>query len=257
MFSKGGFVSVPVVFAAHSLGIPVISHESDITMGLANKLILPKSVVMCCSFHKTTSISPKKCLYTGTPIRQELFEGNKQTAQTICGFHNLNKPCVLFMGGSLGATAINNAVINCITKLTPLYNIIHITGKGNQTPIQQSGYYQCEFTQSIQHFFALSNVVVTRAGSNTINELLALNKPMLLIPLPKTESRGDQIENAQEFEKNKYAVTLYQQNINPQTLLNNINTLYRNSTTYVNAMKTANNVNAITTILNLIKKHSK
>lgn len=257
IFSKGGFVAVPVVYAAGLSKVPVISHESDLTLGLANKLILRKCEVMCCSFEKTVKECKNKGLFTGSPMRKELFLGNKEIAQNNCKFKNLNKPCVLFMGGSLGATAINKTVLQALDELVKNYNIIHIVGKGNLSGTKKEGYFEIEFVNDIEHYFALCDIVVSRAGSNSINEFLSLKKPMLLIPLPKEQSRGDQILNAYEFQNDKLALVLEQNNLNKHTLIENIHKLIKNKNTFVSAMKNKTEKNAVQEIYNLIVKHAK
>lgn len=227
VFSKGGFVSVPVTIAAKKLGIPVVAHESDLSLGLANKIILKQSKVMCCSFYQTALLLKDKGVYTLSPIRQELFNGKKTRAQQICGFNN-NLPVLLVIGGSLGAKAINETMFSIAPKITKEFNVVHIVGKGNTNPNISGNYYQIEFLHNIQDFFALSDIVVSRAGSNSIFEFLALKKPMLLIPLPKGNSRGDQVENAQNFLNNGFSLTLNQENLTEESLLKSIKNLYAN-----------------------------
>lgn len=217
VFSKGGFVSLPVVIAAHKLGIPVVSHESDMTFGLANKIIYKYANIMCTGFEQTAQ-NKKKCVYTGSPIRNEIFSGQRHVAKKICGFTQ-NKPTILFFGGSLGSEAINNAVYNTLDRLED-FNIIHITGKNNKSHIHQPNYYSCEWTNQIQHFFALADIVVCRAGANAICELMALEKKMILIPLSKSQSRGDQIDNAKYFAQKGYAKVIYEQSLTPTKLFN-------------------------------------
>lgn len=255
VFSKGGFVALPVVIACKKLGIPVISHESDLSMGLANKIILKYATLVLTSF-EITAKNKKKCLHVGSPIRQEIFNGDKQKAFEICGFKNTTKKTILFFGGSLGANAINQILVSCVKDLTKDYNIIHITGKNNKTNITESGYYEIEFTNDIQDFFALSDIVVSRAGANSLFELLALKKPMILIPLPKGNSRGDQVENAKYFAVKGYATVILQENLNKTMLIKTIkdlNTkrliLNMQNTPYDNANK-----KIITQILRHIKK---
>lgn len=256
VFSKGGFVAVPVVMAAHKLKVPVISHESDITMGLANKIILKMCKVMCCTFKSTCKIS-KKCLYTGTPIRQELFNGNAETANKVCKFKNLQRPCVLIMGGSLGAKYINQIVLKALPELVKTYNVIHIVGKNNLSNTKLEGYCELEYVNDIEHYLKLANFVVSRAGANSINEFLALKKPMLLIPLPTTQSRGDQILNAKEFEKNNYCIVLQQENLTPQTLLSELKKLQQNEKQFIQTLSNANVPNGTNAILQLIKQYAK
>ena len=225
IFSKGGYVSVPVTFAAKALHIPVVAHESDFNLGLANKLILKTCTKMCCSFEETAKTLKNKGVFTLSPVRESLFLGNANNAKEKCGFNN-SKQTILVIGGSLGAKAINQAMFEIANEITKNYNIIHIVGKGNLNKnIKIKNYYQIEFTPNIEDYFALANLIVSRAGSNAINEFLVLNKPMLLIPLPKGNSRGDQILNAQNFTEKGFALTLNQENLTPKTLLEHINKL--------------------------------
>ena len=219
VFSKGGFVSLPVVIAAKKLNIPVISHESDLTMGLANKIIYKYAKAVCTGFESTAE-KFNKCVYTGSPIRKEIFLGQKSVAKKICGFND-DKPVLLFFGGSLGSQKINNIVYQCIDNLSE-YNIIHITGKSNKSHIHKQNYYSCEWTNNIEHFYALADIVICRAGANAINELLALNKKMILIPLSKKQSRGDQIDNAKYFQKKSYAKVIFEENLTCEKLVNTI-----------------------------------
>ncbi len=217
VFSKGGFVSVPVVYAAAKLKIPVLSHESDLTLGLANKLIYRKSKIMFTTF-KETALGRNKCIPAGAIIRNEIFNGNKNK---IFSKYTLdrNKKTILVVGGSLGAKAINDCIEKCVPTLTKTYNVIHLTGKGKLNNTKAPNYVQVEYTNNIQDFFAAADIVITRAGSGTIFELLALNKKMLLIPLSKKASRGDQILNAKNFERNGYAKCLLEENLTPNSLL--------------------------------------
>lgn len=229
IFSKGGYVSVPVTFAAKKLKIPVVAHESDFNLGLANRLILKNCTKMCCSFEETAKSLNEKGVFTLSPVRDSLFYGNKEKAKLACGFNNYNKT-ILVIGGSLGAKAINECVFKIAPELTKNFNVIHVVGKGNLNKnLKLKNYYQIEFLSSIENYFALSDLVVSRAGSNAINEFLVLNKPMLLIPLPKGNSRGDQILNAQNFKEHGFAEVLFQENLNEQSLLKNINLLNQNA----------------------------
>jgi UDP-N-acetylglucosamine--N-acetylmuramyl-(pentapeptide) pyrophosphoryl-undecaprenol N-acetylglucosamine transferase len=219
IFSKGGFVSVPVVIAAKRLKIPVVSHESDITLGLANKIIYHYSKAMCLSFEKTLSQVPKRGVFTGSPIRAQIFKGDKEY---IFNTYNLdkNKPTLLFVGGSLGARAINAQVFICARELAKNYNILHITGKNNlnNALLNVKNYIQVEFISNIEHFYAAADCIISRAGSNVIFELLALKKPMILIPLSKKASRGDQILNAEYFKKRGFARVLLEEQLTPSSL---------------------------------------
>ena len=204
VFSKGGFVSVPVVMAAKTRHIPVIIHESDLTPGLANKLAMPSATKVCCNFPETLPYLPKeKAVLTGSPIRQELLHGNKQAAKDFCGFTG-DLPILMVMGGSIGSVYINNAIRGCIDTLLTKYQIIHLCGKGNidESLKDKKGYAQFEYiSENLPDLFAAADLVVARAGANSICELLALHKPNILIPLSRNASRGDQILNANSFAK--------------------------------------------------------
>lgn len=225
VFSKGGYVSVPVCLSAFFKKIPIISHESDLTLGKANKLIYKLSTAFCTTFEKTSE-GLSKAIYTGSPIRQQLLLGDKEKGKSITKLTS-PLPYLLVTGGSTGAVAINQAIYEILPQLTKKFNVIHLVGKGKGKKINYPNYCQMEFCNQIEHLFALSDIVVSRAGSNAIYELLYLNKPMLLIPLPKGTSRGDQVENAKYFEQKKYAKVLYQENLTPKTLLNSIEQLYK------------------------------
>ncbi len=249
VFSKGGFVSVPVVYAASKLKIPVLSHESDFTMGLANKLIYRKSKVMFTTF-KETAKNKSKCFPAGAIVRQSIFHGKKNI---ITNKFNLNpsKQTILVVGGSLGAKAINDIIIKTANTLIENYNIIHITGKGKLNDLKFKDYHQVEYVDNIEDYFACADIIITRAGSGTIFELLALNKKMLLIPLSKKASRGDQILNAQNFERNGYAICLMEENLNTNSFLLSLNKLK----TFT--LKQSNAVVANKTIVNKIIEYKK
>ncbi|MGN1208374.1 MAG: UDP-N-acetylglucosamine--N-acetylmuramyl-(pentapeptide) pyrophosphoryl-undecaprenol N-acetylglucosamine transferase, partial [Christensenellales bacterium] len=173
VFNKGGYVALPVVIAAKKLKIKVISHESDITMGLANRLCKNKSDIVCTSFEKTAQ-NLKNGIFTGSPIRKQIFCGNKENAKKLFSFFK-QKPTILIVGGSLGSKIINDVVFKSLDELKS-YNIIHIVGKNNQTKTKKfENYVQLEFVQNIGDVFSLADVVISRAGSNAINEILALN----------------------------------------------------------------------------------
>ena len=196
IFSKGGFVSVPVVLAGKRCKVPVIIHESDMTPGLANKLAIPSAVKVCCNFPETLDALPEgKAVLTGSPIRQELLTGDKDAARKMCGFTD-EKPVILVIGGSLGAVAVNEAVRAALPELLKQFQIIHLCGKGkvDHSLKEIKGYCQFEYIKNeLRDLFALADVVISRAGANAICELLALRKPNLLIPLSARASRGDQI----------------------------------------------------------------
>ena len=252
IFSKGGFVSVPTCIAANLLKIPVICHESDMSLGLANKIISRKALHVCCSFAVTANNIPN-AIYTGTPISAKLFKGNKEDCYKNFNFDS-SLPTLLVVGGSLGAKALNNMIFQCANELTKQFNIIHIVGKGNLCDLKFNNYKQLEFVNNMADIYACSDIVLSRAGSNAINEMLALCKPMLLVPLPKTESRGDQIENANYFQKCGFCDVVYQENLSKDLLINKIIKLYKNKHFYIDKMKKHEAKNATDIICNIIKK---
>lgn len=223
IFSKGGYVSLPVVIAGKKLNIPIISHESDMTMGLANKLIYRYANCVCTSFSNTAE-KHKKCVYTGSPVRQQILQGKSYIGKKITGINN-DRKTLMFFGGSLGSQAINHIVLENLDNLLVNYNVIHIMGKNGDNDIHRPNYYACNYTNQIEHLFAMSDIVISRAGSNSIFELLCIKKPMILIPLPKKQSRGDQIDNAFYFQKHGYAKVILQEELNKETLFSTINNL--------------------------------
>ena len=256
VFSKGGFVTVPVVIAAKRCKIPAIIHESDMTPGLANKLCIPSAVKVCCNFPETLSSLPQdKAVLTGSPIRQELFTGDKEKARAFCGFKEV-KPVILIVGGSLGAVAVNNAVRKILPELLKDFQVVHLCGKGkvDESLKGLQGYAQFEYIKDeLKDLFALTDLVISRAGANAICELLALHKPNLLIPLSANASRGDQILNARSFERQGYSVVLEEEELNHDVLLDAIMNLYQNRETYIQAMKNSPQQNSIDTIIDLIE----
>jgi len=245
IFSKGGYISVPVVMAAKN--IPVLGHESDYTMGLANKIIMRYAKKMFCSFLDTAN-KHKKCYYSGSPIRKKIFCGNAKLIKNNLGIKN-NKPVMLVIGGSTGASAINDFIYNNLKVLTKKYNVIHITGKNKSKTFNVANYYSIEYAHDIENYLALSDIIVSRAGSNAIFEFLALGKPTLLIPLPKDQSRGDQILNAKYFEEHNFASVIQQHELNIAQFLNKLNSLPKPSK-FDNQAKNGTNV-----ILTEIKKY--
>ena len=255
IFSKGGFVTVPVVFAASKLKIPIVIHEADMTPGLANKLALPKADRVCCNFPETRDTFPEGiATVTGTPIRPELFSGNAENAFKVCGFTE-KKPTVLVVGGSTGSVSVNNAIRNCLPKLLTEYNVIHICGKDKTDPIFNGmpGYAQFDYVKKeLTDMFALSDLVISRAGANAICELHALHKPNILIPLPLKQSRGDQILNAQSFEKCGYSKVIMEEDIEDDTIVNAVHEVFMNKDKYIEAMSRDREADAITLITGII-----
>ena len=255
VFSKGGFVSVPVVRAAGKCHIPAIIHESDMTPGLANKLSMKYASKICCNFPETVENIPNgKGVLTGSPIRRELLSGDKAAGLKLCGF-NTQKPVLLVIGGSLGAVHINDAIRAILPDLIRQYQVIHICGKGkvDKSLYSTTGYYQFEYVNAeLTDLFATADIVVSRAGANVICELLAMKKPNLLIPLPAGASRCDQILNARSFNKQGYSAVLEEENMTNEVLLSAINDLYDNREKYIDAMESSTLNDAINIIVNLI-----
>lgn len=239
VFSKGGYVTVPVVAGAWLAHVPVVLHESDLTPGLANKLATPFSTVVCVSFPETEAhIHKKEVVHTGTPVRRSLLRGDRAKALKLCDFSG-KKPILFIMGGSLGAVAVNEAVDAALSDLLVHFDIIHIRGRENMRPdLKRHGYAPFGYvTDELKHMLAAADIVLSRAGANAIFEFLALKKPMLLIPYPKGASRGDQIDNAHSFEKQGYAQVLMQEDVTSKRLTDSLRQLYRNRYTYISAMK--------------------
>lgn len=257
VFSKGGFVSVPVVRAAHSLGIPCIIHESDMTPGLANKLCIPVAQKVCCNFPETLQLlPPEKAVLTGSPIRAELSRGNRIAALDMCGF-TANKPVIMVIGGSLGAASINKAVRAALPKLLEDFQVIHLCGKEkvDNLLLNVPGYKQFEYVKAeLKDLFALADVVVSRAGANAICELLALKKPNILIPLSAKSSRGDQILNAQSFESQGFSLIIDDDDLAESILIEKIHEVYSSKHLYISAMEKSGQSGSIQTIMGLIKE---
>jgi UDP-N-acetylglucosamine--N-acetylmuramyl-(pentapeptide) pyrophosphoryl-undecaprenol N-acetylglucosamine transferase len=213
VFSKGGFVSVPLVVAAWLLRVPVISHESDVTPGLANRLTYPFCRKICVTFEATVRYLPRgKVNVTGTPVRQSLVAGDAAAGLEFLGFSG-EKPVLLVFGGSLGAATINNQARRALPVLLQEFDVVHVVGNGNlETSIEQPGYVQKEFIgEQFGHVLAAAAVVVSRAGANSLYELLMTRKPHLLIPLGKAASRGDQLDNARVFADLGFSRVLYEE----------------------------------------------
>ena len=256
IFSKGGFVTVPVVISAHRKHIPVIIHESDMTPGLANKLCIPSADKVCCNFPETMKHLPEnKAVLTGSPIRQELLSGNKLNALNFCGF-TANKPVLMIIGGSQGSAVVNDAMRGILPELLKTFQVIHLCGKGklDSSLDHLEGYIQFEYVKKeLADLFALTDVCVSRAGANAICEILALRKPNLLIPLSANASRGDQILNADSFENQGFSEVLTEDQLAPTILISRIMKLYNNRADYIAAMETSEQSDAISKIISLIE----
>ena len=257
VFSKGGFVTVPVVIAASRSKVPTFIHESDMTPGLANKISIPFATKVCCNFPETVSELPAdKAVLTGTPIRQELLSGDPQKALAFTGLSN-DKPVIMVIGGSLGAVAVNNAVRAVLPDLLKDFQVIHLCGKGklDESLKDTKGYVQYEYIKKeLADLFALADVVISRAGANAICEISALKKPNLLIPLSARASRGDQILNARSFQRLGYSVVLEEEEITNEKMLNAIHELYENRSQYTDAMAKSKQTDSIEQIVQLFEQ---
>ena len=259
VFSKGVFVSVPVVLAAKHYKIPTIIHESDMTPGLANKLCIPSAKKVCCNFPETLPYLPAdKAVLTGSPIRAEILQGDRLAGLKYTGL-TPDKPIILIIGGSLGSVKVNTAVRSILPRLLQQFQIIHICGKGNldETLIGTDGYVQYEYVDApLKHLFAAADLIISRAGANSICEILALRKPNLLIPLSAAASRGDQILNAKSFGKQGFSAVLEEENLTDDTLYQAVTQLYSNRQTYISAMENSHQGNAVTTVISLIEQYA-
>lgn len=260
VFSKGGFVSVPVVMAAKRNKIPAIIHESDMTPGLANKLCFSSASKICCNFPETVASLPaSKAILTGSPIRSELREGDADAGRAFTGVGS-DKPVILIMGGSLGAVKVNTAVRAILSELLKDFYVIHLCGKGklDESLLNVAGYVQYEYIKDeLKDLFAMCDLVISRAGANAICELLFLQKPNLLIPLSAAASRGDQVLNARSFEKQGFSKVLEEEELTDELLLSTVKDLYEQRETYVQTMKQSSQNDAVKTVVSLVEELSK
>lgn len=259
VFSKGGFVSVPVVRAAAALKIPCIIHESDMTPGLANKICIPVAKKVCCNFPETINNLPsQKAVLTGSPIREELTKGSRRAGLSLCKFQ-VSKPVIMVIGGSLGAAAINKVVRLALPKLLKDFQIVHICGKDklDNLLLNTDGYKQFEYVKDdLKDLFAMADIVISRAGANAICELVALRKPNILIPLPAHSSRGDQILNAKSFESQGFSMVIDEEILTENLLIEKIQEMYCSRQSYIDTMANSNQKNSIETIAKLIQENA-
>jgi UDP-N-acetylglucosamine--N-acetylmuramyl-(pentapeptide) pyrophosphoryl-undecaprenol N-acetylglucosamine transferase len=257
VFSKGGFVSVPVILAAKSLRIPIYIHESDLTPGLANKISQRFSTKIFTSFEETKKFFPEyKTTVIGSPIRKEIMNGSAVNGRKLLGFDK-HTPILTIMGGSLGAKKINEVIRESLEQLMLHYQVVHICGKNNRDDqlTNLSKYKQFEYVyDELSDILAATDIVLTRGGSNAIFEFLALNIPMLIIPLGLNQSRGDQILNARVFQDKGYSLTLEEENLTSKTLMENLNSVYKDSEKYQKNMKESYNRDALQTLVKEINK---
>lgn len=253
VFSKGGYVSVPVVQAAARLHIPCICHESDMTPGLANKLCTPFAQKVCCNFPETMKNLPQnKAVLTGTPIRDELFTGDPEKGYELCGFTK-DKPVMMVIGGSLGAASVNKTVRDNLDTLLQDFQIVHLCGrdKMDNLLLTKPGYRQFEYVkEELKDLYAMADIVLSRAGANAICELVALRKPNILVPLPT--GRGDQKLNAASFEQQGYSIVVQDDDL-PDCINEKIHELYVNRAQYIDAMSKSHQTSSIPIIMNLIE----
>ncbi|MEK3887199.1 undecaprenyldiphospho-muramoylpentapeptide beta-N-acetylglucosaminyltransferase [Bacillus sp. FSL K6-3431] len=260
VFSKGGFVTVPVVLAAKSLCIPVFLHESDMTPGLANRIAMRFSDKIFTSFEEAADHFPKKkTMVVGSPIRKALFQGNPSKGKAYLHF-NKYLPILTIMGGSLGAKKVNEAVRSLLPDLTKYFQIVHICGK-NQTDSKYArlaGYQQFEYISGeLADILSTTDMVLTRGGSNAIFEFLSLRIPMLIIPLPKSQSRGDQILNAISFREKGYALMLEEEMLTSDVLFQQLIALQKQSEQMVDVMRDSIASEAVKIIVEAIEETKK
>ncbi len=254
VFSKGGFVAVPVVFGAWLHRIPVLCHESDLTPGLANRLCRPFATKMVTTFPECAEALGKGAEVVGTPLRPELFQGDRKRGLEILGFEG-KKPVLLSMGGSSGAQAVNKELRKAIPELVRTFDVCHLCGKGNLDPSSDGiqGYKQLEFLDTdLPDVLACTDLVLSRAGSNALMEFQALDKPMLLVPYPRQASRGDQILNAQSMEKRGLCHVLLQENMTRETLVKELQATWQDRERLMEAVRQAPPADATDRVMELI-----
>ena len=259
VFSKGGFVSVPVVYGAKLHGVPIVAHESDMTPGLANKLSTPLAKCICCTFPEAAKLSGKKGVYTGTPIRTEILNGDREHAMRAFRLE-AGRPVLMVVGGSSGAQAINRMVVEALPRLLATFQVVHLCGRGNLEPELEGteGYRQFEYlNEGMADAYACADVLISRAGANTLCEILALKKPALLIPYPKAASRGDQILNAESFAARGLSRVLMQEDMTVDTLVDGVVGLYRDRSELYEKMSLEPSANGTDNVLREIYKYAK
>ena len=259
VFSKGGFVAVPVVFGAWVHHVPVVCHESDLTPGLANKLCKPFAKRIATTFPECAKALGSKAEMTGTPLRPELFSGSRAKGLSLLHFDGA-KPVLLMMGGSSGAQSVNKALRGALPRLSKTFDVAHICGRGylDESLCGVPGYTQVEFLDTdLPDVLAATDLVLSRAGSNALCEFQALDKPMLLVPYPKGASRGDQILNAQSYEKRGLCRVLLQENMTPDTLAQALEDTWRDREQLAAAVKAAPPADGTRRVLELIEEVQK
>lgn len=254
VFSKGGFVAVPVVVAAYFRRVPVLAHESDLTPGLANRISAKFAAKVAVTFPECALAIGKKGVYTGTPMRRELFSGSREKGLALAAFSG-KKPVLLVMGGSQGAQKINETLRLALPRILPDMDVLHLCGKGklDEKLSGVTGYFQVEYLDTdLPDALAASDFVLSRAGATAIGEFLALKKPMLLIPWPKGLSRGDQVFNAENFLGRGLALVLPQAELTPESLSKALKTLREKAENLKSAMERAPHSDGCAAIMQLI-----
>lgn len=258
LFSKGGFVSLPAVIGAWLARVPIITHESDTSPGLANRLIFPFCRLICVTFDKTKEYftrCPQKVVVTGTPIRKAFFVDAKAEMQEK--YHlSPEKPLLLAFGGSLGAHAINSAIRKALPDLLKYYQVIHVCGRGRVKPeYAREGYQQYEYiSEDFPHLLSSADYVISRAGANSIYELISLRKPHILVPYCANTSRGDQPENAEYFKKKNISIVLQEDELDTNSILFALNELDEKKEDILDHIKIFGLKNAVEEIYSLVLK---
>ncbi len=259
VFSKGGFVSVPVVYGAHFNHVPVVTHASDMTPGLANKLCLRYAKVQCCTFPEAVKYARGKGVYTGSPIRADIFSGNRERGLNRFGLRE-NLPVLMVVGGSTGAQAVNECVREALPKFTETFQVLHLCGKGNYSEAHENiaNYVQLEYlNEEMADAYACADVIISRAGANALCELLALRKPSLLIPYPAEVSRGDQVMNAESFRKRGLARVLEQRDMTADRLVREVVDTYHDRGALMDAMAAEPTADGVKNVYDQIKLAAK
>lgn len=259
LFSKGGFVAVPAVLAAKLCNVPIVCHESDLSPGIATRISAKFAKKICCTFEECAKLFGSRGVHSGTPLRESLFTGSAQRAKEKYKLDD--KPVILIMGGSQGALAVNNAIHSIIDEITKKYNVIHLCGEGkvNNDLLNKDSYIQIEYLKDeLADVLSLADIIISRAGSNSIEELHSLQKPMLLIPLPMTSvSRGDQIQNAKSYAEKGFAHLLMQEDMNEENLLKAIDKLYSERNKLIDNMNQNPAKQGRDIVINLIDEYIK
>lgn len=259
VFSKGGYAALPVAMAANKLHIPLVLHESDKSMGLANRLVAKKARYVCATFPSVANACENGIL-TGTPLRQELYHGKAEAVRRTFGLPQNGKSNLLVFGGSQGALHVNKALESVLSDVCEKFNVLHIAGEHDYKGVRPFNYARAPFCKQMADCYAWADYVLCRAGAGTLTEITALAKPALVIPLPKsTTSRGDQEQNAAEFASRGMIDVLYESELTGGTLLSALTSLPRHAPSLSRAMKSAQSPDGTKKIAELLKsfRHQK